>query len=77
MDYSMITLDESIKSGKECIDLLLDNRFNDALEFCAQHADECMYHSHGYSLLLWLKAYLSLEMVSFVDIYEAFFAFHY
>lgn len=28
----MFTLDESIQSARECIDLLLDNRFNEALE---------------------------------------------
>lgn len=60
----MLTLDESIGGAKQCIDYLLDNDLTKALELCRQLAAHSLYHSHGHSLMLWLKAYLTLEMVS-------------
>lgn len=58
----MLALETSIKSVKECIDLLLDNRYIEALEVSGKYAENSLYHSHGHSLLLWFRAYLSLEM---------------
>lgn len=62
MTTSRYTLEESIRESKICIEKLLDNRFNEAIELSGKYAHESMYHSHGHSILLWLKAYLSLEM---------------
>lgn len=61
---SLMPLDDSIERSKDCIDMLIDNRFMDAVEFSARYADRSVYHSHCHSLLLFIKAYLSLEMVS-------------
>ena len=59
----LMPLEESLEKSGECIDLLVNNRFFDAVQLGAQHAENSLYHSHCHSLLLVFKAYLSLEMV--------------
>lgn len=60
----MFTLEEGLIATQEALELLLKNDYPAALEAFREYAHDSLCHSHCYSLTMWLKAYLSLELVS-------------
>lgn len=58
----LMPLDESIMKSKKCVELLVDNRYMDAVELSSQLSDQSLYHSHCHSMLLFFKVYMSLEL---------------
>ena len=61
----MISLENGLVSTQKGLGLLIKNDYQAALETFRELSDESLYHSHFYSLIQWLKAYLSLELVCF------------
>lgn len=59
----LMPLDESIMKSKKCVELMVDNRYMDAVELSSQLSDHSLYHSHCHSMLLFFKVYMSLELV--------------
>lgn len=49
-------------SWGKLIDIWTKTNTKRKTNYSGKYADDSMYHSHGHSLLLFLKAYLSLEM---------------
>ncbi|KAH9418244.1 Tetratricopeptide repeat protein 39B [Dermatophagoides pteronyssinus] len=59
---NLMPLDESIMKSKKCVELMVDNRYMDAVELSSQLSDCSLYHSHCHSMLLFFKVYMSLEL---------------
>lgn len=62
-EHNWLNLDESIIKSKKCVELMVDNRYMDAIEQAEQFAEYSLYHSHCRSMLLFFKVYMSLELV--------------
>lgn len=66
---NLMPLDESIMKSKKCVELMVDNRYMDAVELSSQLSDCSLYHSHCHSMLLFFKVYMSLELVCYCYCY--------
>ena len=60
----LMSLQDSIVQSARCIDLMIANHLEGAIDLAGRYADRSLYHSHCHSLLLFFKAYLNLERVS-------------
>ncbi|XP_054165702.1 tetratricopeptide repeat protein 39A-like isoform X2 [Oppia nitens] len=56
-----MSFEDSMEECRYLIELCIKNQFNKAIDICDKWCQTSLYHSHGKSLLMFMKAVLTLE----------------